>query len=202
MKKCQNCGHENGDNTNFCSSCGNNLQNIEPTENIDQNDVTQQQPNDFNNSQQINDFNNSQQPDNNSTIQTQDYQQPISQQQQYNNQQNTYQTTNYPQRNYKNVWIAVILDAVGGLIFYFLSGIGQLYLGLYTRGIVLCVLGVIVTLLNVAILLLMNEFISSILTLIIGLGLVIYSAYDAYICANAINEGRTIPLLFGALDLQ
>lgn len=200
MKKCQECGHENGDNTNFCSSCGNKLQTISTTQNINQNGDTQQQTNDFNNNQQVNDFNNNQQTNNYPVNQSQDYQQPVSQQQ-YNNQQ-TYQTHDYPARKHKNVWLAVILDVIGGIIFYFLSGIGQLYLGLYTRGIVLCVVGVLVTLVNVAILLLMNEFISNILTLIIGLALVIYSAYDAYICANAINEGRTLPLLFGVLDLQ
>ena len=192
MKICQNCGHENGDNTNFCSSCGSNLQNLAPTQtNINQSTVTYQQQNDVNTYQQPN----------SPTNQSQDYQQTNAQQQ-YNNQQNTYSTSNYPVRTQKNAWIAIILDVIGGLIFYFLTGIGQLYLGLYKRGIVLCVLDVVVTIINVIILLIMNPAVGNIITLIIGIALVVYSAYDAYICTNAINEGRTIPLLFGALDLQ
>ena len=181
MKICQKCGHQNGDNTNFCASCGNSLQNVIPADSQTNTNL---------------DYVPKQQPSENPTF-TEDNQQTNYQQQQYDNQQ-----TNYQNRNQKNMWIAVLLDIIGGLIFYFLSGIGQLYLGLYTRGIVLCVTGIVVTIINAVIILTMNEIFGSILSFVIGIALVAYSAYDAYLCTNAINEGRTIPLLFGKLDLH
>ena len=35
MKKCQNCGYDNQDESNFCLSCGTKLQNVASNESID-----------------------------------------------------------------------------------------------------------------------------------------------------------------------
>ena len=192
MKICQRCGHENEENAKFCGICGQNLQNIEQPQKTNQDEKTYQQPAD----NQIR-----QEPDN----QQIDFQpansQQTSNQQQYNAPQNTYQPS-YQTHAHKNMWIAVILDIVGGLIFYFLCGIGQLYLGLYKRGITLCLLGLIPVIINLLCLIADHELIGSLVSLLIGLILLVYSVYDAYKCTNAINEGQPIPLLFGSLDLQ
>ncbi|MBE6486696.1 MAG: zinc ribbon domain-containing protein [Methanosphaera stadtmanae] len=176
MKKCLNCGCDNDDKANFCLSCGTKLENLLSNESLD--------------------FN----PNNESTPQQSiDYQ---NEQQTFNNQPNTYQGQNYQVQPQKNATIAVILDIIGGLIFYFLSGIGQLYLGLYKRGIVLCVMGVIVTIINVIIISNFDDIGGYLITLILGIALVVYSAYDAYKCTNAINAGQPVPLLFGAMDIE
>lgn len=185
MKKCPSCGYDNEDKANFCLSCGTKLLEITPNETIDFN------PNNDSSVQQTN---------NNENSGLENNQQ--SSQQQFNNQQNTYQGGNYQVPSQKNVGIAVVLDVIGGLFFYFLSGIGQLYLGLYKRGIVLCILGVVVTFINMIIISNFDDIGGALLTLIIGIALVAYSAYDAYKCANAINEGRPIPLLFGSIDIE
>lgn len=175
MKKCQACGYDNQDNANFCLSCGTKLLQVTPNETLDFNP---------NNDSQL------QQPINNQNFESQ------------NNQQNTYQEQNNNVPSQKNVILAVLLDVIGGLILYFLSGIGQLYLGLYKRGIVLCVLGVIVIIINMIIISSFDDLGGSLITLIIGIALVAYSAYDAYQCGNAINEGKTVPLLFGSFDIE
>ena len=186
MKKCQNCGYDNQDESNFCLSCGTKLQNVASNESIDFN------PNNNNSSVQQSNYD--------QNIESKNYQQTS--QPPVNNQQNTYQGQNNNVHTKKNAGIAVVLDVIGGLIFYFLSGIGQLYLGLFKRGIVLCVTGVIVTIINAIIISSFDDVGGALITLILGVGLVIYSAYDAYVCTNAINEGRPIPLLFGAIDVQ
>ena len=185
MKKCQHCGYENENGTNFCISCGSNIKDIEPTE--PQTDINQ-------NDEII-------RPNNNKTYDSQDYQQ-TDYQQQYNNQQTTYQTPTAPVYGNKNAIIAVILDLIGGIILYFLCGIGQLYLGLYKRGIVLCIAGFIPVIINLVLSLSVSELVGALISLIVGVILVIYAAYDAYLCTNAINEGKPIPLLFGSLDIQ
>lgn len=100
------------------------------------------------------------------------------------------------------MWIAVILDILGGLLFYFLCGIGQIYLGLVKRGIVLGVCGLAVSVINVILMFALGDGVGSIISLILGFALMIYSAYDAYLCTNAINEGNPIPLLFGNFDME
>ena len=185
MKKCQACGYDNQDEANFCLSCGSKLFNVIPNESLDFN------PNEDSTFQQTNNNQNFESPNNQQNSQ-----------QQFNNQPNTYQGQNYQVPSQKNAGIAVVLDVIGGLIFYFLSGIGQLYLGLYKRGIALCIMGVLVTIINVIIISSFDDVGGYLITLILGIGLVVYSAYDAYVCTNAINEGRSIPLLFGAIDIQ
>lgn len=197
MKICANCGHENEDNAKFCASCGNNVKTLEPSDthvDFEPDDNTAQEPVYSSNieSQPNNEqFDNGQQFNN---------QQQYNAQQQYNNQPINYQQT-YQNRPHKNMWIAVILDIIGGLIFYFLSGIGQIYLGLVKRGIVLGICGIVVSIIN-AILILAFGDVGSIITLILGFALMIYSAYDAYLCTNAINEGNPLPLLFGNFDIE
>lgn len=176
MKTCTNCGKENMDNAKFCKMCGKSLQEtVQPD--------TQPTSGQNNDSSSQTDFN------------------PNNKQQTEYQQQNTYPTS-YTVVKHKNVWLAVLLDIIGGLIFYFLIGIGQLYLGLYKRGFFLCALGLIPTAIQLVGILTGNEFTFALISLLVGILLLIYSAYDAYLCTNAINEGRTIPLLFGSLDIQ
>lgn len=218
MKICQKCGYENEDDSKFCISCGNTFQNVvQQNQNLDFNPDNNksdfQQQYTANPSQQENNANDNQGIDNNQVPDQQNMQQQYPSQysneqypnqypnQQYPNQQYPNQQINYP-TSQKNVWIAVLLNVIGGFLFYFLSGIGHLYLGLYKRGAVLCVTGLIISLLNVAILFIFSPVIGSLLSLVLGIILVIYAAYDAYLCTHAINEGQPIPLLFGFLDIQ
>ena len=177
MKRCQNCGLENEDQAKFCSSCGSDLQNMKPASQFD--------------------FN----PNKDSSYQQQDYNQS-NQSQNYQNQDITFQEQSYRPANQKNVWIAIIIDVIGGMLLYFLCGIGQIYLGLTKRGVVLCLVGLLVTIINIVIVLLIDNVFGTLITLILGIALVAYSVYDAYQCTNAINEGRPVPLLFGSLDYQ
>lgn len=210
MKKCHLCGYDNQDNAQYCLSCGGNLQ------------INTQQEPQTNDSQN---FDNTYQPNSNPQLERQDIpvqnNQQSSSNQYNNNQYNTGQYNNgpynnqynngsynagqnqypeyYPPVNQKNSVVAALLSGIAGFIFYFLSGIGQLYLGLIKRGIVLCLIGFIPIILNF---LFMYEDMAYLFILILGIVYVVYCAYDAYACANAINEGRTVPLLFGIMDVQ
>lgn len=191
MKICEHCGNENIDETKYCVNCGNNLQNtqsVQPESNINENTE--------NTSQQTNNYQETyQQPNNQQT----DYQQN------YNN-PNTYQQSNYQFNqqvtSQKITWLAPLINLIAGILIYLLCGIGHFYLNLYKRGIALCVAGIIPIIINLIFSLLVNNFVGSLLSLIVGIILVLYSAYDAYICAKAINEGSSLPLLFGQLDIQ
>jgi hypothetical protein len=197
MKICHLCGFENQDTAQFCISCGGNLQ---------INTQSQQQSN----ANQNND--NNVQPNSNPQFQSQPNPGKEAQQQNpniaypnnqhnvpYNNGPNAYQGGYYHPVNQKNMAVAVLLDLIGGILLYFLSGIGQLYLGLHKRGIVLCLLGFIPIILNM---LFMQNLTLYMLILVLGIAYVIFCAYDAYLCTKAINEGRAVPLLFGVLDLE
>lgn len=190
MKKCKQCGKENPDESMFCHECGERLEN--PTTN-DTN------PNDFNPNQQS-DYNPNYSQQENSKQQY-NYQQN-EYQQTYNGQQNQYQP-NYQFPDQKNMWIAIIANVVGGFIVYILSGIGYFYLGLYKRGLIICALGLVITLIGAGVIYLTeSSFMGSLISLILALILIAYSAYDAYLCTDAINHGQAIPPLFGILDLD
>lgn len=189
MKICNHCGSENEDGAKFCFSCGNKIE----IDTSNQSQLDYNPNNDNINQQQDNNSYNNQQPNNNV-----DYQPPNNQP---TNQQNPYQP-NYPVTNTKNAWIAIILNFIGGVIFYFLASIGHLYLGLYKRAIVLALIGLGIVLINAVILMLIYNWVGSLLTLLLGIAFVIYCAYDAYLCTDAINQGRPMPLLFGMLDIQ
>lgn len=180
MKICEHCGNKNADELNYCVNCGNNLQNTKSVE---------QEPNINENTENIN--------------------------QQNNNYQETYQQPNNPQTDYqqnyqlnkqvipqKITWLAPIINLIAGIIIYLLCGVGHFYLNLYKRGIVLCVAGIIPMIINLIFSLTISTFIGSLISLIVGIILVVYSAYDAYLCAKAINEGDSLPLLFGQIDIQ
>lgn len=102
----------------------------------------------------------------------------------------------------KNKWVGVILDIIGGLISYFLVGIGQIfYLKLYKRGLIFCTIGALIVAFNMFL-----QFITggglfiTFISLILGMGWAIYAAYDAYKCVEAINGGNPIPPLFNIND--
>lgn len=103
----------------------------------------------------------------------------------------------------KNKWIAPILDIIGGLLLYCLSGIGQiLYLRLIKRGLVLCAIGFFITIITGIVAMFHDSYALTLISLFAGLALTFYSARDAYACSEAINEGRSIPPLFGSLDTE
>ncbi|WP_295112445.1 zinc ribbon domain-containing protein [uncultured Methanobrevibacter sp.] len=105
--------------------------------------------------------------------------------------------------NQKNKWIALILNFIGGMIAYCFSGIGHiLYLRLYKRGLILCAIGLLITAIFGIIAIFNDSFTVTLLSLIFGFGLIIYSMYDAYKCTDAINEGKQLPLLFNAIDSE
>lgn len=115
----------------------------------------------------------------------------------YNNNYNNYDNNpnnNNTMRPHKNVALATLISILGGFIIV-LVGAGNLYLGLSKRYLVEVIIGVLCTGL-------MRFFIimRSISAFIFATLLVIwyiYTCYDTYRCAKAINEGRPIPKLFG-----
>jgi len=171
MIKCFKCGYENQDNSQFCLNCGNRLPFIKQEKPHE--DIIQ------NNNISQNQYNTS----NN----------------QFGNGQNLYNNGYYPSVYKKKIWIAVLLNAIGGFLLYFLSGIGQLYLGLYKRGIVLCLIGFVPAIFNF---IFEGNHILYLIIFLFGLLYVIYCVFDAYVCTIAINENKNIPLLFGLIDLQ
>ena len=216
MKKCHLCGYDNQDNAQFCLSCGSSLQ------------ITAQQEPQSNDNQNVG---NTYQPDSNPQFEQQDIPQQNNQQNSYNqydnNQYNNGPVNNgqynngpynnnqynngpynagqnpYPGGyntpvNQKNKTVAALLSGIAGFLFYFLSGLGQLYLGLVKRGLILCAIGFVPIILNF----MFYGEAATIGILVLGIAYVIYCAYDAYICAEAINQGRAIPLLFTAFDIQ
>lgn len=118
------------------------------------------------------------------------------------NQNSTAQTPNQAPAQ-KNKWIASILNLIGGLILYCLCGIGQIvYLRLYGRGLILCAVGLFLSIISGIIIIFNESLLIDVLSFVIGMALVIYSAYDAYLCSQAINEGKKPPMLFGIIDSE
>ena len=87
----------------------------------------------------------------------------------------------------KNVIIALVLS-------FFVSGLGNVYNGLTTRGIVEFVVALIIGILN--------WLTSSTIVMIIAFIWGLYVLYDTYVCTNAINNNQAIPLLLTQIDLQ
>ena len=103
----------------------------------------------------------------------------------------------------KNKWIATILDFIGGMILYCLCGIGHiLYLNLYSRGLILGAIGILISTVSLAISIFNDSLALTAITTIIGIALTIYATYDAYRCSQAINEGNDIPPLFASLNTE
>ena len=97
----------------------------------------------------------------------------------------------------KKTWVAPLLNVIGGLLLYALSGIGHaLYLKLYNRAAIIGALGLLISAVSFTIMCFYDGSALYILSCI-GIGIMIYSAYDAYKCSQAINEGRELPALFG-----
>lgn len=86
----------------------------------------------------------------------------------------------------KNMIIALVLS-------FLITGLGLIYDGLVTRGIVSFVIGLIISLLNL--------YVSSIFA-ILSIIWFIWVLYDTYQCTTAINENRAIPLFLTQIDLQ
>ncbi|WP_162685737.1 hypothetical protein [Methanosphaera sp. BMS] len=87
---------------------------------------------------------------------------------------------------HKNYIIALLLS-------FFINGLGNIYNGLITRGLVELVISVVISLLHV--------FVSSIFFYIAILWF-IYVLYDTYACTRAINNNQAIPLFLTQIDLQ
>lgn len=79
------------------------------------------------------------------------------------------------------------------ILSFFITGLGLVYDGLYTRGIVSFAIGVILGFLN--------AFVSNIF-LIVSLIWTLYVLYDTYLCTNAINENQAIPKFLTQFDLE
>ena len=86
----------------------------------------------------------------------------------------------------KSMAIALILSVI-------LTGIGNVYNGLTTRGIVEFVIGIVFNLLGM--------YVSGIFT-IISLVWWIYAVYDTYTCTNDINNNQSIPKFLTKLYLE
>ena len=85
----------------------------------------------------------------------------------------------------KNIYIAMILSLL-------VTGLGNIYNGLYKRGIAEFAISIVMWLLN---------FVIPYLGLIY-LAWLLYVLYDTYDCTTAINENKRIPLFVNNIDLQ
>jgi len=90
----------------------------------------------------------------------------------------------------KNVWIGLILSI-------FVTGLGNVYNGLYKRFVVELVIRIIIMAASMSI-----QGILGLIIHIIGALWQIYCIYDTYNCTLAINKGVSIPLLLGNIDLE
>ena len=86
----------------------------------------------------------------------------------------------------KNMIIALVLS-------FIITGLGNIYNGLTTRGIAEFVIALVIGLLG--------AYVSGIFSYI-GILWVIYVLYDTYLCTNAINNNDEIPLFLTQIDLQ
>ncbi len=96
---------------------------------------------------------------------------------------------------FKNKWLAVLLSFIGGLVVP-LHGLGNVYLGFWKRFLVEFPVGLITTVIINFLIYdgLRNIAIYPSIFLILWW---IFTIYDTYNCANAINYARDIPKLFG-----
>ncbi|WP_455645412.1 hypothetical protein [Methanosphaera sp.] len=83
---------------------------------------------------------------------------------------------------------------LAGVISFIFTGLGQLYLGFYKRGIVEFIIGYVLVMV-------VSLLGGSGTGLIIGLAISLYYAYDACMCCDAINDNTVPPLLFGRFYL-
>lgn len=90
----------------------------------------------------------------------------------------------------KNVWIALILS-------FFIAGLGNAYNGLYKR----FALEFVVRLVLSGSYYIIGGTMGLILSFI-GILWHVYCIYDTGICTKAINEGSSIPLLAGNIDIE
>lgn len=98
----------------------------------------------------------------------------------------------------KKNWIAPLLNFIGGMIIYGLSGIGHaIYLRLYSRAAIFAAGGFLLTAIFYVIFIIQDNLILTAVTTIIGIAFTLYAVYDAYKCSQAINEGRELPTIFG-----
>lgn len=113
----------------------------------------------------------------------------------------TIQQQQTPQsKDQKKTWVAPLLNFIGGLFLYAACGIGHaIYLRLYNRAAILGAAGFMVSAIFLIISIFNTSYAVTLLSTILGMGLTIYAAYDAYKCSQAINEGRELPALFGSL---
>lgn len=117
---------------------------------------------------------------------------------------NLQKNTQTKKPNQKNQWLAAIINIICGVfITYFLCGVGHIvYLRLYKRGIILSAIGFLMIMILGSIALFNDSIVVTMLSVILGLGITFYSAFDAYKCTSAINEGEKLPLLFNAIDTE
>ena len=86
----------------------------------------------------------------------------------------------------KNIYISMILS-------FFITGLGNVYNGLVSRGFIELVIGIVISLLGI--------YIYSVIGYL-GTLWWIYVLYDTYVCTNAINNNQAIPKFLTQFDLE
>lgn len=115
----------------------------------------------------------------------------------FNNFNNT--TTNVRIEPSKNKYLATVISAIVGFLFIF-DGVGQLYLGFYKRFGVETGLSIILNLIGYYFVYFVSIYVG-LIVYVISLIWLVYTTYDTYICADALNKGEPIPPLLGR-DIQ
>lgn len=112
----------------------------------------------------------------------------------YNNNYDNNPNNNYTMRPQKNVALATLISIIAGLIVSFF-GAGHIYLKLYKRFLVEAIIAVLCT--GLMRLFIITGSIAAFVFAILLIVWYVYTCYDTYQCAKAINEGRPIPKLLG-----
>lgn len=193
MRKCENCGYENEDENVKCSRCNYLFKEY------DKKNITEEnKPIEEDNNQQItseNTFTNDKgyyeidiSKDNNNGYSSDDLGKD------HKGKDDLYRPENVRlsaanNRKHKSPIIGVILS-------FFISGLGNIYAGLYRRGIFEIIISVLLNYLTFYI------FASNMILTLINMVWAFYVMYDSYFCIIALNEAREVPLLLGFIKFN
>ncbi|MBE6487146.1 MAG: hypothetical protein E7Z86_00275 [Methanosphaera stadtmanae] len=211
MRKCENCGYENEDNAIKCSRCNylfieyeKKNQTIEEKTTITNNNTIVNndfiyQANSYNDDNGYYEINLSENYNIHNQLSTDNYQKEDNED--INNTLNNDILNNYyidKQRDikvndnnlkHKNPIIGLVLS-------FIVSGLGNIYAGLYRRGIFQIIISVMLNYLTFYI------FPNNMILTMINLIWAFYVMYDSYICIVARNAGKEVPLLLGFIRFK
>ena len=209
MRKCENCGYENDDKSIKCSRCNYlfieyEKKNHTEEENISikNNNYTDHddyiyQANSYKDKNGYYEINLSENNNLNEKISEENFQNENTEN--INNNIKNDLLNNHPLNNNRNIQYNNIKHKnpiIGLVLSFIISGLGNIYAGLYRRGIFQVILSVMLNYLTFYI------FPNNMILTGINLIWAFYVMYDSYICIVARNEGKEVPLLLGFIRFK